>query len=140
MTTIGHRYELHRANTHKTDEQGRRYRWCIYDYFNVNGQKGLSFWYFATKQDALTKYPEASNWKNRDKILPRMRAYGRRHYAANRERIRRENDARRLTERKRLREQAKHCAICKVALVKLHFGQPRVVIESTQGGILRRRK
>lgn len=56
--TIGHRYELHRTNTHETDGHGLRYRWCIYDYFNVNGQTGLSFWYFATKQEALSKYPE----------------------------------------------------------------------------------
>ena len=55
-----HRYELHRSNTHETNEQGKRLRWCVYDYFNVNGQKGLSFWYFATKRDALLKYPESS--------------------------------------------------------------------------------
>ncbi len=53
-----HRYELHRTNTHETSETGRRFRYCIYDYFNVNGCTGLSFWYFVTKQDALAKYPE----------------------------------------------------------------------------------
>lgn len=58
MTTPGHRYELHRTNTHDTDELGHRYKWCVYDYFDVNGQNGLSFWYFATKQDALRQYPE----------------------------------------------------------------------------------
>ena len=58
--TTGHRYELHKSSTHETDEQGRRYRWCIYDYFNVCGQSGLSFWYFTTRQDALARYPEAS--------------------------------------------------------------------------------
>jgi len=58
--TVGHRYELHRSNTHETDEQGRRYRWCIYDHFNINGQSGISFWYFVTKRNALSKYPEAS--------------------------------------------------------------------------------
>lgn len=55
-----HRYELHRTNTHETDESGRRYRWCVYDYFDCNGQKRLSFWYFAKKQEALRQYPEAS--------------------------------------------------------------------------------
>lgn len=60
QTPTGHRYELHRSNAWDTDENGKRYRWCIYDYFNVHGQKGLSFWYFTTKQDALSKYPEAS--------------------------------------------------------------------------------
>lgn len=59
MPTPGHRYELHRTNTHETDEAGKRYRWCIYDYFTVNGQNGLSFWYFASKRDALRHYPEA---------------------------------------------------------------------------------
>ncbi len=59
MATPGHRYELHRSNTHEVDEQGRRLRWAIYDYFNVNGQKGISFWYFAKKQDALKHYPDA---------------------------------------------------------------------------------
>jgi hypothetical protein len=58
--TPGHRYELHRSNTNDTDDSGRRYRWCIYDYFNVNGHTGISFWYFVTKQDALQHYPEAS--------------------------------------------------------------------------------
>jgi hypothetical protein len=60
MLTIGHYYELHRSNTHETDKHGRRYRWCIYDRFNVCNQTGISFWYFVTKQDALAKYPEAS--------------------------------------------------------------------------------
>ena len=55
-----HRYELHRSNTHETNEQGKRLRWCVYDYFNVAGKKGLSFWYFATKRDALLKYPEST--------------------------------------------------------------------------------
>ena len=49
------RYELHRSNTWETDETGKRYRWCVYDYSN-----GLSFWYFTTKQEALSRYPEAS--------------------------------------------------------------------------------
>lgn len=56
--TPGHQYELHRTNTHETDESGRRYRWCVYDHFNVNGQTGISFWYFVSKREALTKYPE----------------------------------------------------------------------------------
>ena len=56
--TIGHRYELHRTNTHETDEHGHRYRWCVYDYFDVNEHKGLSFWYFVTEQDALRRYSE----------------------------------------------------------------------------------
>jgi hypothetical protein len=60
MATIGHRYELHRTNTHDTDERGRRYTWCIYDRFNVNGHNGVSFWYFTTKREALLSYPEAS--------------------------------------------------------------------------------
>jgi hypothetical protein len=51
-----HRYELHRSNTHDIDEIGRRYRWCIYDYFTDNDHSGLSFWYFATKRDAMLKY------------------------------------------------------------------------------------
>lgn len=61
MTTkLGHRYELHRTNTYETDSTGKRYRWCVYDYFNINGQSGLSFLYFVTKRDALTKYPEVA--------------------------------------------------------------------------------
>lgn len=59
MATIGHRYELHHTNTLETDESGRRYRWCVYDYFDVNGHKGISFLYFATKREALAQYPEA---------------------------------------------------------------------------------
>jgi hypothetical protein len=59
MSTIGHRYELHHSNTHETDDQGRRLRWCVYDYFNVSGTNGLSFWYFATKRDAIATYPDA---------------------------------------------------------------------------------
>lgn len=55
--TPGHRYELHRTNTHETDEQGRRYRWCVYDYFEVGQHKGISFWYFAVKRDATAQYP-----------------------------------------------------------------------------------
>ena len=57
--TQGHRYELHRTNTHETDAAGRRYRWCVYDYFAVGGHHGLSFWYFATKREATSQYPEA---------------------------------------------------------------------------------
>ncbi len=55
-----HRYELHKTNTWDTDENGSRYRWCVYDYFNVSGQKGLSFWYFVSKKDAMQRYPEAA--------------------------------------------------------------------------------
>jgi hypothetical protein len=58
LTEMPHRYELHRSNTHETDESGHRYRWCVYDYFNVQGHKGISFWYFVTKQDARKSYPE----------------------------------------------------------------------------------
>jgi hypothetical protein len=57
---MGHRYELHRTDTHETDDQGKCYRWCIYDYFDVNGHHGISFWYFVSKQDALQTYPEAN--------------------------------------------------------------------------------
>lgn len=57
--TIGHRYELHRTNTHETDEQGKRYHFCIYDYFDISAGKGLSFWYFVTKKQALEQYPDA---------------------------------------------------------------------------------
>ena len=59
ITTVGHRHELHRTNTHETDDQGRRYKWCIYDYFHVNGQTGISFWYFVSRKEALRVYPEA---------------------------------------------------------------------------------
>ncbi len=58
VAKLPHRYELHRTNTYETNDAGRRFRYCVYDYFNVNGQTGLSFWYFVTKQDALSKYPE----------------------------------------------------------------------------------
>lgn len=57
--TPGHRYELHRTNTHETNENGKRYRWCIYDYFDISAGSGLSFWYFVSKKDAISKYPEA---------------------------------------------------------------------------------
>ena len=58
--TPGHRYELHRTSTNDTDENGKRYRWCIYDYFDVCGHKGISFWYFVTKREALRIYPDAT--------------------------------------------------------------------------------
>lgn len=57
-TTPGHRYELHRTNTFETDDKGQRYKWCVYDYFDVQGQKGLAFWYFVSKRDAMYAYPE----------------------------------------------------------------------------------
>jgi hypothetical protein len=57
--TPGHSYELHKTNTAETDTEGKRYRYCIYDRFDVNGQKGISFWYFVTKEEALQKYPDA---------------------------------------------------------------------------------
>jgi hypothetical protein len=59
MSSPGHTYELHLTDTRECAKNGKRYKYCIYDYFTVGIHSGISFWYFVTKREALKQYPTA---------------------------------------------------------------------------------
>lgn len=57
----------------------------------------------------------------REQNLARMRAYGKRRYAADKKRLREHNNARRRQRRKQLRDIAKRCEICERRLTKFNL-------------------
>jgi hypothetical protein len=65
----GYRYELHRTNTREVDSNGKRFKWCVYSIVDVNGHKGISFWYFVTKQEALKSYPDAKSYPDDKAVI-----------------------------------------------------------------------